>query len=167
MDAGYVSALAALAGSIIGGLTSLAASWLSQNLQSRVQQLIEDRNHRRDLYQTFVEEASRLYGVALTSDKTDIVNLVELYALTSRMRMISSPRVVAAAEMVIARLLDATFAPNLTLHDVRSAIGHEKFDVLCEFSDASREDLLCPGASSSSKIQKPARASAGHRGGGS
>ena len=34
MNPAYISALAALAGSIIGGLTSLATSWISQRSQS-------------------------------------------------------------------------------------------------------------------------------------
>jgi hypothetical protein len=35
MDPAYLSALAALAGSTIGGLTSLTASWLTQHVQFR------------------------------------------------------------------------------------------------------------------------------------
>ena len=43
METAYVTAFAALAGSVIGGLTSLAASWLSQHVQVRAQQLAQDR----------------------------------------------------------------------------------------------------------------------------
>jgi hypothetical protein len=48
MDTGYISALAALAGSTIGGFTSLAASWLSQNAQTKAQRFQEDL-HRRSV----------------------------------------------------------------------------------------------------------------------
>ena len=39
MNAAYISALAALAGSVIGGLTSLLTSWLTQRTQARAQEL--------------------------------------------------------------------------------------------------------------------------------
>ena len=42
MDPAYFSAFAALAGSTIGGLTSLATSWLTQHVQFRSQQLAHD-----------------------------------------------------------------------------------------------------------------------------
>ena len=39
MDTVYISAAAALAGSIIGGLTALATSWLGQRAQARSEEL--------------------------------------------------------------------------------------------------------------------------------
>jgi hypothetical protein len=59
MNAGYVSALAALAGSIIGALTSLTASWLTQHVQLRAQRVAQDLTRREALYKDFIEEASR------------------------------------------------------------------------------------------------------------
>jgi hypothetical protein len=64
MDSAYVSAIAALAGSVIGGVTSLAATWLSQNAQARAQQIMNDKSQRQDLYKAFIEEASNLYADA-------------------------------------------------------------------------------------------------------
>src|SRR5579862_1435482 len=61
MDAGYVSAIAALTGSVIGGLTSLAASWLTQHAQFKAQQFTHDVGRREELYRDFIEEASRLF----------------------------------------------------------------------------------------------------------
>src|SRR5262245_50580146 len=61
MDQAYFSALAALAGSAIGGMTSLATSWLSQRAQFREQELGHDLSRREDLYRDFNEAASRLY----------------------------------------------------------------------------------------------------------
>jgi hypothetical protein len=94
MDPAYISAIAALAGSAIGGLTSLAASWLSQNVQARTQQYVQDKARREELYKTFIEEASRLYADALATDKTEVANFVRLYAMVSRMRVLSTPAVV-------------------------------------------------------------------------
>ncbi len=58
MDPAYLSAFAALAGSTIGGLTSLATSWLTQHVQFRAQLFTHDITRREELYKDFIEEAS-------------------------------------------------------------------------------------------------------------
>jgi len=60
MDAAYLTAMAALAGSAIGALASLGTTWLNQHAQERARQLSESRERRTRLYQEFIEEASRL-----------------------------------------------------------------------------------------------------------
>jgi hypothetical protein len=59
MDAAYVSAFAALGGALIGGLTSFATSWITQQTQARAQQLEHKLTRREELYKDFIEEASR------------------------------------------------------------------------------------------------------------
>ena len=88
MDAAYISLMAALSGSAIGGMTSLTASWLSGNFQARTQQRIADKTRRQELCKSFIEETSRLYGNALVTDKGEVANLVDLYATVSRMRVL-------------------------------------------------------------------------------
>ena len=139
MDAAYISALAALSGSIIGGMTSLGASWVSQNAQARVQQLLEDKRRRQELYKAFIEEALKLYGDALMSDDAEVSKFVGLYVMLSRMRVLSSQPVVEAAEKVIHTIADTYFQPNQTLRDLRTK-GRE-IDILRHFSEACRVDL--------------------------
>ena len=78
MDPAYLSALAALAGSAIGGLTSVVASWLTQYAQVRAQQFTRDRTGREDLYKDFIEEASKLYADAYEHDQVEMSKLVKL-----------------------------------------------------------------------------------------
>jgi len=144
MDAGIVSALAALAGSAIGGMTSLAASWLSQNFQARAQQVAADKTRRQDLYREFIEEASKLYGEALTSDKAEINHLVRVYAIVSRMRVLSSPKVIETADAIVHLIVNTYLAPNKTLRDIGQLMQSPRsahIDPLREFSEACREDL--------------------------
>jgi hypothetical protein len=147
LDSAYVSALAALAGSIIGGVTSLAATWMSQSAQARMQQLLQAKLHRKELYRAFIEEASRVYADALVSDKAEPAKLVNLYAMTSRMRMLSTPAVVQAAEKAIQAIVEAYFRPNLTFRDLHDLLesGHDAVDPLRQFSEACREDLTRSG----------------------
>jgi len=60
MDSASLSAFAALAGAAIGGLTSFATSWLTQQTQVKVQQSAHKLTKREELYKDFVEEASKL-----------------------------------------------------------------------------------------------------------
>ena len=139
MDAAYISALAALSGSIIGGLTSLGASWVSQNAQARTQQILGDKNRRQELYKAFIEEALKLYGDALVSDDAEISKFVGLHVMLSRMRVLSSQPGIDHAERVIHTIAETYFEPNRTLRDLRGQ--RDKIDVLRQFSEACREDL--------------------------
>jgi hypothetical protein len=141
MDPAYISALAALLGSVIGGLTSLAASWLSQDVQARTQQRIADKTRREDLYKSFIEEASRVYGTALGTDEAEVTAIVALYAMVSRMRILSAPAVVEHAETVVRLIVDTYVQPNKTLRELRDVIVGGHLDPLREFSEACREDL--------------------------
>src|SRR5215468_11316222 len=114
MEPAYLSAFAALAGSTIGGLTSLTASWLTQYVQFRAQQRASDLSRREDLYKNFIEEASRLYADAFAHDEAEVANLVNLYALVSRMRVLSSPAVVESADKVVRTIIETYLAPNRT-----------------------------------------------------
>ena len=146
MDPAYLSAFAALAGSTIGGLTSLTASWLTQHVQFRAQQRASDLSRREELYKDFIEEASRLYADAFAHDQAEVVNLVNLYALVSRMHVRSSPRIVESADRVVRVIIETYLAPNKTFRDVKEILDNDAMDPLREFSDACREELRGWGA---------------------
>src|SRR6266478_2631470 len=68
MNAGYVTAIAALAGAALGGLTSFASSWTTLHAQMKAQRLASSRLSRQELYKQFIDEASRTYVDALMHD---------------------------------------------------------------------------------------------------
>jgi hypothetical protein len=144
MDPGYISAIAALAGSAIGGLTSLMASWLTQHVQFTAQQQAGNRNRRIDLYKNFIEEASKWYADAYEHDKADVSNLVNLYALVSMMRVLSSPAVVEHADRVVRVIIQTYLARNKTFSDVVEILDNAAMNPLLDFSNACREELLRP-----------------------
>src|SRR5262245_10442894 len=141
MDLAYISAFSALAGSAIGGLTSLAASWLSQHVQFRESQIARELSRREDLYRAFVEEASKWYAHAYENENARVSDLVNLWALVSRMRVLSSSAVVAAADRVVRRIIEQYRAPKKTLHDVVELLDHEALNPLFDFSNACRNEL--------------------------
>ena len=144
MDAAYLSALSALAGSAIGGLTSLTASWLTHHVQFSAQQREESRARRVDLYKSFVEEASKWYADAYEHDHAQLSNLVNLYALVSRMRILSSPDVVESADQVVRIIIETYLAPNKTFKQVVELIDNGKMNPLREFGNACRAELRGP-----------------------
>jgi len=89
MDVAYISALAALSGSVVGGLTSCFTTWLSQRAQARAGQLAREMSRRDDLYEDFIVAASKAYGDAILSNEPQIQELLALYAMISRMRLMS------------------------------------------------------------------------------
>jgi hypothetical protein len=92
LNPAYISALAALGGAIIGGLTSFATSWLTQQTQLRHAHREAERAELKTLYDDFIAEASRLFIEALTTktdDMDDITGLVRLYEMAGRMRLVS------------------------------------------------------------------------------
>src|SRR5713101_5612391 len=101
MDVAYLSALSAIAGSVVGGLTTGITTWMSQRAQVRAGQLANEMSRRDDLYKDFIVAASKAYGDALLSNEPQIPELVALSALVSRMRVLSSLRTVASAEKII------------------------------------------------------------------
>lgn len=142
MNVGFVSALSALAGSAVGGLTSGVATWLAQRTQSRAGQLAHDREQREDLYRDFITTAARTYGDALMNTEPQIADLVALYAMISRMRVLSATGVVTSADEVIASIIDTYFSPNQSVRELRDLIkSGQGIDPLKEFSEAAREEL--------------------------
>jgi hypothetical protein len=69
-------------------------------VQVQAQQRASDLSRRQELYKAFIEEASRWYADAFVHDTADVANLVNLYALASQMRVLSSPQIVASADHV-------------------------------------------------------------------
>jgi hypothetical protein len=140
MNESYLPALAALAGSMIGGLTSLASAWLTQDRQDRANQLLREKDRRQDLYTQFIDEASKLYADALVHDDAQISALVSVYALISRMRVLSSSAVVEKAEAVVRSIVDTYFTPNKTFPELRKLMDSHAIDPLRVFSEECRKE---------------------------
>ena len=141
MDVGYISALSALAGSAIGALASLATTWLTQHSQTRVMQRVQDRARREALYSEFIGEASKLFADAITHELDDPAKLVELYAISSRIRLFGDPRTLEEAERVVNQIGAAYFAPNKDLQLLADMAKGTEFDLLFAFSNACRAEL--------------------------
>lgn len=146
MDVAYVSALSALAGSVIGGLTSGFSTWLNQRWQARTGQMAHDIARRQDLIKDFIIASSKAYGDAIVNSDPQMQDLVNLYAMISRMRVLAMPKTVECAEKIVRATIDAYFAPNRTVHDLHDALkSGAGIDPLREFSEVARVELRRSG----------------------
>ena len=141
MNVGYITAIAALAGAALGGLTSLANSWAILHAQMKAQRLASSKSRRRKLYKQFIDEASRTYVDALVHDKLDISRLVGIYALISRMRVLSSQKVIESAAGIAILITDTYFQPNKTPTELQAMMHDGGVDPLLDFSDVCRQEL--------------------------
>jgi hypothetical protein len=141
MDASVITALAALFGAAIGGLTSVCTTLLTQRMQVRAQWLAREVDRRQELYNEFIEQASRCYVHALQHGEADVAGLVSLYAKLGRMRLMSSPAVLASAGEIERKIIDTYLAPDKSFLEIREMINSDSVNLLRDFSSACREEF--------------------------
>ena len=142
MDSTVVTALAAALGSLVGATASIGTTWISQRRQSiRANAEWKLRDHE-SLYKEFVMEASRLFGDAMVNSLDRPDQLVALYGILSRIRLISGDDVLSKAVGCCHRIVGLYRRPNMTAEQIRAAFEANEFDPLKEFSAACRMELL-------------------------
>jgi hypothetical protein len=118
---------------------------LAQKSQSRVRLLAQDKVTREDLYKEFIEAATRCYADALQHEKPDIPGLVNLYGKIGRMRVLSSPKVLASAEQIGQKITNIYLEPNKTFFELHEMINKNAIDILSDFGEACREEFRSLG----------------------
>jgi hypothetical protein len=142
MDVAYVSALAALAGSVVGGLISGIATWLAQRSQVQAGYRAHQISHREDLFRDFIVAASKAYGQALMSNQPELQDLIGIYGLLNRMQVVCLPPTIACAQQVVNAIVETYFQLNKTFDDIRAMIKTGTWiDPLNEFAEAARDEL--------------------------
>ena len=94
MDAAYIPAAAALAGSAIGASASFATTRLTQHQQERARRVALEMSRRERLYGEFIDEASRLLADALTHHLEEPSKMVPLSAIMGKLRLFALANVV-------------------------------------------------------------------------
>lgn len=143
MDNAILSAASALIGSLIGGMSTLAASWLSLRGRLRAQALVQEAAKREALYAEFIIEASRRLSEAWCHQAESPEVLAGLYSAHQRMRLTSSDEVIRLADYVIRLVIQAYAAPDKTFDELRQhiAASDEQWDPLRGFAEACRAEL--------------------------
>jgi len=116
-------------------------SWLTVRAQLSQKIRSEARSRRELVYTDFIKEATRLFGDALGHEREDVSDLVTLYALVAKMRLIAPSDVIERAEYVVDSIVSAYLGPNRTLHQLREFAKEGGMDPLRQFSEACRTEL--------------------------
>ena len=141
MDAGYVTALAALGGAALGGFTSFASSWTTQRAQMNANRTETSKSRRQKLYKAFIDIASKTYGDALIHDNLELSGLIELYAILSRIRVLSTVAVIDSADRVVKVIIETYSQPNKNSMEIEEMVRNGSVDLLKDFSEACREEF--------------------------
>jgi hypothetical protein len=103
--------------------------------------MAQDKVLRQELYKEFIETATRCYVDALQHEKPDVPALVNLYGKIGRMRVLSSPKVLASAEQIGQKIANLYLEPNKTFLELREMINKNTIDILGDFGEACREEF--------------------------
>jgi hypothetical protein len=142
MDMMSVSALSALVGSIVGGLSQGATGWINLRAQARVTRRALRVSRQEELFRDFICAASKTYAEAIQSNEPKAQDLVSLYGMISRMRVGSSAKIVACAEKVLDVTIETYRLPSKTFAEIHALVmSGEAMDPLKEFVEAAREEL--------------------------
>ena len=127
-------------------LDRLRREGFSENVVAGVESVTERDGED---YMAFVQRASlnpigrRVKRADLVmSNEPQIQELVALYAMISRMRVMSLPRTVACADEIMRATIDTYFAPNKTIRELNELMkSGAGIDPLKSFSEAARDEL--------------------------
>ncbi len=90
---------------------------------------------------TSLTRASRIYAKSVTHDLEDMDEIVSLFALVSRIRLMATEPVIHAAEAFVKLIVTHYREPNLSVQQLLSAALSAKAEPLEVFSLACRNEL--------------------------
>jgi hypothetical protein len=141
MDPTLLGAMSGVLGSLVGGSASVATAWVTQRTLSKRELTRADIRKREALYGEFINECSRLLMDALTHQLESPEKLLPAYALLNRIRLCAPGAVLAEAELVIRRIADQYFSPNISTEEIRALARDQGADPLKSFGEACRAEL--------------------------
>jgi len=145
MDGGVTSALAAITGAFVGGLASLANTWVGERSRQRRDLLQREIDRRETAYSEFLDVASKIYVASAThridDDDAEVAGMVSVYAAASRIRLFASDQVIMEAEKVIDRIARQYGDANLSAEQLRMTAVEKRDDPLKAFSAMCRHEL--------------------------
>lgn len=144
METTVITATAAALGSVVGATASIATTWISQRTQTVRANWEWRTRERQALYREFTTEASRLAVDALAHSLEQPDQIMSLYGILSRIRLMSGDEVLRQGEVCCRRILEMYARPNLTTDQIRAAVESNDLsliDPLFDFSAACRSEL--------------------------
>jgi hypothetical protein len=114
----------------VGAAASIATTWITQRTQTIRAHSEWKLRERESLYKEFITEASRLAVDALAHCLERPDQLMALYGILSRIRLMSGEEVVRQGEACCRRIIELYGRPNLTTDQIRAAAEAHDFDCI-------------------------------------
>jgi hypothetical protein len=141
MDTAFITAMAGVLGSLVGGSATVAATWVTQRTLSKRELIRTEIRRRETLYGEFISECSAriIDSFERTLEKPE--TLLHAYALLNRIRLCASDAVLAQGEATLRFITEQYFSPNLSVDEMRKLVRKWTTDPLEPFGEACRLEL--------------------------
>jgi hypothetical protein len=141
LDPAVIAATSGVVGSMVGALSSLGTTFMTQRLQARRERVSLELAKREELYGEFIKEATPLFADSVEKTEFDSARIFDLYSILGRIRLSSSDEVLREAEGVIANLLKWYSYPVMGVRVLmEQAARHEVSDPIELFTQACRRE---------------------------
>ena len=141
LDPAVIAATSGILGSVVGALSSLGTTFMTQRLQARRERVSIELAKREELYGEYIEQVTPLFAESVETTEFDPAKIFGLYALLGRIRLASSDEVLREAEAVILNLLKWYSNPALEVRVLmEQAARHEVSDPIEVFTRACRRE---------------------------
>lgn len=140
IDPSLVTAFAAVMGSLAGASASIFTTWMTQRNQNHRERSQVELRRRELLYGEFIAEGFKLTADAFEHSLDHADSLVTLHTILGRIRLVSAPPIVEAAEDCCRFLFELYVGKNLTaeeIHDIIRTSDHP----LKDFATKCRVEL--------------------------
>ncbi len=142
MDTALISAMAGVLGSLAGGSSTVATTWIAQKTLTKRELLRTEMRKREALYGEFIAECAKLLMDSLAHTLEKPETLLIAYAMLNRIRLSASDAVLVEAVGVMRRITDQYFSRNLSLEEIRELAGKgPAADPLKSFGETCRVEL--------------------------
>jgi hypothetical protein len=96
---------------------------------------------RQTLYGEFIRECSKLVVDSFTHALDKPETLLPLYEVLNRIRLCASNAVLTEAELMLQRITEQYYSPNLSIEEIRMLVQSHGPDPLKSFGEACRVEL--------------------------
>ena len=140
LDTNVVTALAAICGSIVGGLASFATTYFTQRHQISRERIARELERREAIYVDLIEQAAEMFADSLDKHLEDFGHLVHLTATLGRIRLMSDREVIDAAEGVLSSIIRSYQRPAVTADTFLDESNKDFREPLLLFAEACRRE---------------------------
>lgn len=105
MDSSIITALAALGGTVVGGLVTFVTSFILKKAEWKEQRLNRELAKREQIYSEFLAESGGLLLRGVSDKVSDPKEFRNMYTLLGKIRMCGTQEVIDAGERLVMSVL--------------------------------------------------------------